>query len=649
MGSGYSGRILRVDLGSGRISAEEPDAAFYRLYLGGKGFGTYFLTREIPGGADPLGPGNKLVFAVGPAAGAPLPGFARFTVAARSPLTGGYGEGEAGGFWGAELKRAGFDGIIVEGLAANPVYLWVYDGRAELREASHLWGRSTGATERAVREELGDDLVRVASIGPGGEKLVRYACIMHEGRNAVGRCGMGAVMGSKRLKAIAVRGTHRLELYDPGTVNKISRWFGQEYLQNPLTHSLHTLGTANLVAGLNAGSILPTRNFSAGQFEGWEAISGENLEQTVVQGKWGCFACPVRCKRAVAWPGWGESSRGSRGIAESPGETGTVAGPEYETLAAFGSNLGVSDVATIIRANWVCNEAGIDTISAGGTIALAMECYQRGLLTSRDTGGMDLRFGNAGVVVPLLLQITRREGLGDLLAEGARRLAEHLGGRALDFAVQVKGLELAMHDPRGKWGVGLGYAVAEHGGDHMTAVHDTMFIRQGSWGLEQAAPLGIWQSMEPQALGPDKVRAYFYLNLWWEALKALGVCFFCVAPRGLLPVNRVVEAVQAVTGWNISLWEILKVGERVGNLARIFNLREGFTPADDTLPPRLAESSGEMPRGLPGIPPAGLERAVAMYYRIKGWDERGRPGTAKLEELGIGWASGLLEKAGEGA
>ena len=646
MGSGFSGQILRVDLSTRKVQFERPGEEFYRKYLGGKGLAAYFLFNELPPGIDPLGPENKLIFAVSVITGAPVPGFSRFTVAAKSPLTGGYGEAEAGGFWAADLKKAGFDAVIIEGRAETPAYLWIHDGSAEVRDAGHLWGKSTSEVEEGLRGELGDSLIRVASIGPAGENQVRYACIMHEGRNAAGRGGLGAVMGSKGLKAIAVRGRGNIAMSDPEAVRSITRWFRDEFKKNPLTASLHNLGTAGVLAGLNAGGILPTRNFSSGKFESWEALSGETFEETVSRGKWGCYACPVRCKRTVTWPGESGSANGNpvKGGTSGVPAGAEVAGPEYETIGAFGSNIGVSDLNVIIRANRLCNDAGLDTISAGVTIAFAMECFERGILTLEDTGGLDLRFGNASAALELIPLIARREGLGRLLAEGSRRAAQRLGKGSEAFAVHVKGQEIPMHDPRGKVGVGIGMAVGEHGADHMTAAHDTMFLKRGAYAMEQVAPLGILEPLDAHDLGPAKVRAYRSLELWWEALKALSVCFFTIAPRGLLPIPMTVDAVRGITGWDVTLEELLKTGERASNLARAFNFREGFTKADDALPKRLQESTGD--QGHPGIETEDLARAVALYYEMKGWDsETGRPGRAKLEELGLGWVAEALDSA----
>ena len=611
---GFTGRVLRVDLTGGRLWEETPDENFYRKYLGGKGFIAHYLLKEVPSDADPLGPDNRLVFATGVVTGAPMPGFSRFGVGAKSPLTGAYGESEAGGFWAAELKFAGYDAVVIQGRAESPVYLWIHDGEAELKDAGHLWGLTTEETEARIAADLGEQRIRTACIGPAGEAGVRYACVMHGTRNAAGRGGMGAVMGAKRLKAVAVRGKGKFNPADPGRVRELVQWFAANFKQNPPSKSLYDEGTLGVLAGLNAGGMLPTRNFSAGRFEGWQ-----DLARVHVAGQnWGCYACPVRCKH------------NARALA---GE-GLVAGPEYETVAAFGSNLGCADAPTIVAANLFCNRMGLDTISAGVSIAWAYDAFQRGLLSERDTGGMRLEFGDPTPVLPLLEMIVRRQGIGEVLALGSRRAAEIFGQGSVDFAMQVKGQELPMHDPRGKVGVGLGYAVGEHGADHMTAAHDTLFAKAGSLGLEAVAPLGILASVSQFDLGPDKVRLYVRMQNWWDTLKSLSLCFFTVAPRGLLPVNMLVDAVRAVTGWDTSLWELLKAGERAGVLARLFNVRSGFGPEMDRLPAELANDAEN-----PGITPGAMDDAVKQYYAMRGWDPAtGRPTRGKLEELELGWA-----------
>lgn len=627
---GYNGKILRVDLTAGDVSIETLDEAFYRRYLGGRALAAYFLLREVPPRIDPFDPRNKLIFAVSVVTGAPVPGANRFLVAAKSPLTNTYGEAEAGGFWGPELKFAGFDAIIVEGRAEKPVYLWIHDGEAEIRDAGRLWGKTTKETQEEIRKELGDSRIRVAAIGPAGENLVRYACIISEGKYANGRGGMGAVMGSKNLKAVAVRGFMEPKFYDESKLRDLARKFNERMRENPGSVSRSTYGTAELVLPLNELGMLPTRNFREGVFEGAEKISGERMKETILVGRKGCYACPIGCKRVV--------------VAKEPYATDPdYGGPEYETIASLGSLCGIDDLSAIAYANQLCNAYGLDTISTGVTIAFAMECYERGILTKDDTGGIELKFGNKDAMLRLVEMIAKREGIGDLLAEGVMRAAEKIGKGAEKIAMHVKGKEVPMHEPRGKVGVGLMYAVSPVGADHLQAAHDT--------GLEKLPdvykPLGILEPMDRFSLGPEKVRAIVYLQMWWSLLNCLCMCLFTVAPHpsGVFTVDDVREIVNAVTGWNMSLWELMKVGERGITMLRCFNIREGIGRKDDTLPERLFEPLPSGPLEGRRISKEELDRAISLYYEMLGWDpENGVPRAAKLYELDLGWLVKLLSE-----
>lgn len=617
-------KVALVDLTAKKVSYEELNEKTCRMYLGGKGVALYYLLREMKARTDAFDPANVLVLAGSVVTGAPIPGYSRFTVAAKSPLTGGYGEAEAGGYLAPELRFAGFLAVVVIGSAQTPVYLFIHDGEVEIRDATSLWGLGTYDTEKAIREELGDARVRIASIGPAGENLVRYACIIHEGRNAAGRCGLGAVMGSKRLKAIAVRGEQKPRWANPEGLLQIARWFRDHYKENPLTQALHTQGTAGLVAPLNITQVLPTRNFTAGSFEGWEALSSETYEKQFVIDRWGCYACPIRCKRIVRL------------------KTRELGGPEYETIAAFGSNLGCMDLSSIIEMNHLCNDLGMDTISTGVTLALATECFERGLIKASDTGGIELRFGRIPIK-ELVLAIARREGFGAEMAEGAKRLAEKIGGLAPSLAVEVKGLEAGLHDPRGKVSVGLGFALAAHGADHMVAPHDTMFTKRGTYPVDQIAPFGLTDPVDPRDLSVAKLRHFATLEIWWDTLKCLGLCFFCIAPRSLLPVNMVVDSVRHVTGWDTSLYELMLAGERANVQARLFNIREGLTAEDDRLPSRFFEDAVG---GHPGIERTAFTKAVRTYYEIRGWDsETGRPLPGTLKRLGLEDLASIIRSA----
>lgn len=617
---GFNNKVLRVNLASNDIKVEELDEKIYRKYLGGRSLALYFLLRELRPQTNPLGPENKLIFATGVATGTPLAGFSRYSVVAKSPLTDGFGEAEAGGFWGPELKFAGFDMIIVEGASHKPVYLWIHDGEVDIRDASYFWGEPTKEAQESIRKEVGDPLARVALIGPAGENLVRFACILNELKFANGRNGLGAVMGSKKLKAIAVRGHKRVQCKDFEKIKGFAKWFGENWRNHLPALSRSMYGTAGLVLPLNADGILPTLNFKEGVFEEAERISGEEMKNTIVTNKDGCFACPIRCKRIV---------ENIEPYCIDP----NYGGPEYETIAAFGSLCGVNDLGAVALANQLCNAYGLDTISTGCVIAFAMECYENGVLTKVETNGLELRFGNATSMVKLVEMIAERKGLGDVLAEGVKRASESIGKGAEKYALHVKGKEIPMHEPRGKTGLALQYALSPSGADHMQAAHDPMFEKS----VEEIKPLGILETVDRLSLGPEKVRLFKYLHLWWTLLDCICACKFVFVPHpvGVFKINHLVEIVNAVTGWETTLFELMMAAERSLNFARIFNLREGFTSADDWLPERFFEPLRSGPREGVKISKEDLKKAIELFYGMMGWDRKtGTPKPAKLRDLG---------------
>ncbi len=517
---GTTAKILRVNLTTQTISEEIFPPELYRLYPGGKALAGYILLKELPPHTEPFAPENVLVFANGLLTGAPVSTATRYVVSARSPLTGGYGESEAGGFWGPELKMAGYEAIVVTGRALAPVYLWVQNGGAEIRSASHLWGRLTAEVQESIRIELGDDKIRVLQNGIAGENLVRFAGITNDLRHFNGRNGLGAVMGSKNLRAIAVRGTERYQSLakDPEALLSLGRKLAKSVREHPQSWDLQERGTPGIVEPLNTGGILPTRNFRQGAFEGVDEVRWEAYEKQLLTARRSCYACAVRCKREVA----------------IDGKTSPYGGPEYETVGAFGPNCGISDLQAIARANELCNAYMLDSISTGATISFAMECFEHGLLTLEQTGGIDLRFGNAQAMLEMIEQIAHRRGLGNLLAEGSRRAAEIIGGDAPFFAMQVKGQELAMHEPRGKYNVGMGYAISEIGADHLVVAHDPAFSNPDSIQFKSARPLGIEKSLPPRSLGREKMEHFYILEKWGSLEKVIGYCFFGPAPRSFI-------------------------------------------------------------------------------------------------------------------
>ena len=619
---GYHGKILHVDMTTSTLQVEEPEAAFYRKYLGGSGIGAYYLYKCTPPGADPLGPENTLSLMVSVVTGAPISGLSRIAATAKSPLSGLADESAAGGFFPAEFKFAGFDGIVIRGQSSSPQYLWIHDGQAELRDASHLVGRVTGEVEDAIREELADAKIQVLQCGPAAEAGVLYGALVNNANRVNGRAGMGTVMASKGLKAVAVRGQQRPEIAERDRLRDLARQ-GAQHVDESGVAGFKRLGTSLLVLAQSKVGGLPTRNWSSGTFSGAELISGERMAETILKSNDTCYGCAVRCKRVV------EQTEGDYVLDPRYG------GPEYESISALGSYCEIDDLAAIAYANQLCNMYGIDTISAGGTIAWAMDCFERGLLTAEDTGGVELRFGNAEAMVQMVEMIAKREGIGRLLGEGSARAAEALGV-GQDLVVAVKGRELPAHMPHTKRTMALLYAVNPGGADHTVYEHCTSYPRFP----ERMAEIGLMDPQPPRVLNPEMVRFSLYSQHLISGLDCLCGCKFVWGPAWqLYSSNQLVEAVQAITGWGVSLWEILKAGERRVNLLRAFNVREGSAGEADTMPVKMeVPLEGGATDGV-AISREDFEAARLLYYRMAGWAQDGRPTEAKLQELGLGWIS----------
>lgn len=614
---GYTGKILRVDLTNRKTEIETHDDAFYRTYLGGRGMVAYYLMKELPRGIDAFDPRNLLIFAAGPLTGAAVSGQGRNGVGAKSPLTDAFGNAEGGGYWGAELKRAGYDGIIVTGHADKPTYLWVHDGACEFRDAKHLWGKTTGETEDVLRGELNDRAIRTALIGPAGENLVRYAAIVNDRSHFVGRSGLGAVMGSKKLKGIVVRapqGKAQMQIANPASVAALAKWMAAN--QDKVA-GLHEHGTARIVRSLSKSGGLPTYNFTQGHFDANEKISGYTMSATILVKQETCFACAVRCKRVV------EVKESEHGAVDP-----LYGGPEYESLAALGSMEGIDDLIALAKANELCAAYGLETISIGNVIAFAMECFERGLISKKDTDGVELKYGNARAMLQLLEAITHRKGFGDVLAEGVARAAKKIGKGAEEFAMHTHGQEIPMHEPRLKAGLGVGYAVSPTGADHNHNMHDTMYVKDASH-MTELDPT-ITQPLPASDLSADKVRMLFAETNWMHLYDSAVMCMF-------LPysVPQMVGLMNAVTGWDGDVNEYSRIGERAATLARMYNLREGWDAAGDTLPKRFFKAFTSGPLAGLEYPEARFAAATREYYRLMGWDARGVPSAERLRELGI--------------
>lgn len=566
-----------------------------------------------------------MVLAPGVLTGLAASGFSRNCVAAKSPMTGGIGKSEVGGYFGAELKHAGYDAIIIEGKAEKPVYLWIKDGVAEIRDASLIWGKSVLETEQAIRADVGEKYARIASIGPAGEKLVRFACVINDLKDAAGRGGMGAVMGSKNLKAVAVRGTTPPPLADAATIKLMAK---EMALAAPSkARSVHEYGTGADMEMWDLVGNIPTRNFSEGKFGKAEAISATTLKKTIGIGMEGCYACAVRCKKVVK-------------VDEPWIVDPQYGGPEYETLAAFGSDCGVDNLKAVAKAHEMSQHYGMDTISAGATIAFAMECFEKGYLTTADTDGMELTWGDPDVMLKLLKMIGERQGIGDLLAEGSRLAAKKIGNGAEDLSMDVKGVELAMHEPRFKQGLGVGFAVASIGGDHCAGPHDTVFEKDGPAFETKGRTIGVPDPMPASELSPRKAHLVAQHYKLRELQDSLCQCI-------LVPwaYEEVVRLINASTGWDTDFEEHMLVGERAVTLGRAFNVREGFTPADDTLPARFfaPPPQGSLAEKQQAVDPALLKETIKRFYELMGWDrETGVPTRETLERLDIGWVADEL-------
>lgn len=624
---GYNGRILVVDLDQESLQTEENPPGFYRTYLGGGLLGSYYLFKRTQPGFDPLSPENVLIFAPSVLTGAPVSGASRFNITAKSPLTGAIGDTQCGGDWGARLKHAGFDAVVITGRAARPVYLLIDRGKAELRDASALWGKLTGEAQALIRQELGDDKIEVAQIGPAGENLVRFACVTAGLSHFGGRTGLGAVMGAKNLKAIAVRGQKAYKFFDPEAVKGLARKGAESFKKSEVHQAFQKHGTALAVDWQKAIGNIATKNFQFGAFDQTDQLAGPRLTETLLKGNETCFGCLVRCKRVVE--------------AEAPYRIeGQYGGPEFESLIMLGANLGLGDLPLVAKMNEVCNKMGLDTISAGAMIALAMECFEKGIIGPRQTSGLDLRFGNGQAALALLEMIASRQGLGDLLAEGYDRVVSAWGEAAGRLAVGVKNQPFPAHLVRVKPSQGLMYAVNPFGADHMSSEHDWIAAADG----DVARGLGITDFTDLASLDEPKVRATALSQFYYSLLDTLTLCAFCWGPGSLFGYEDLGEFVRAVTGWKMTFFELMKAGERRVNLMRAFNAREGFTRRDDRLPPRAFEPLCGGPAEGRRIEPEAFQKALDDYYALMGWETAtGNPSRGKLMELGLGWVAEELK------
>jgi aldehyde:ferredoxin oxidoreductase len=638
-------KILQVNLSDQTYTVQEPSESFLRRYLGGRGLIAYYLLKEIPPNADPLGPENVMVFAASVVTGTLLAGTSRFSAGAKSPLTGGYGEGEAGGPWGPELRAAGYIAIIVKGVSEKPVYLYITNDSVEFHDASAAWGKDTGEAMEIIRAEVGDEKAQVTGIGQAGENLVRIASIISKAKHAIGRCGLGAVMGSKKLKAIVVRGKQKVEFENPEGLAALRSDFVKHFRENADNKMLNKYGTSQYFLNINVAGLSPTRNFRYGVMENYKNLGHHPYHTEYNVKSDACPGCAVACKQVVA------SKEGS------PYDVSPVyGGPEFETISSFSTVSGNNDLHAMMKGGELANRYGLDSIATGNMIGFAIECYEKGFLTDQDTGGIELKWGDPDLMVRLVKMIAFRDGFGNMLADGVKRLSDKLGPETAGFAMQVKGQEFPMHDPRGKYGVGLAYAVSPTGADHLQHEHDGAFdphlagysheSDEPSVFGKQITPLGIYEAVPSLSLGSDKVRLFTYLQDYWSFFEMLDLCIFTFAPVRYFKVDHIVEIVKNATGWNVSFWELMKAGERGTTMARVFNLKHGLTYKDDTLPERMFQGIENGPLEGAAIPKEDLYRAIKLYYEMMGWTEdTGIPRYGKLVELQVEWTAEYLPKA----
>ncbi|MBN2167860.1 MAG: aldehyde ferredoxin oxidoreductase family protein, partial [Actinobacteria bacterium] len=571
MARGYMEKIVRINLTNGDISYENPSEEDREKYLGGSGLATKYLWDEVPAGTDPLGPDNKLIVMSGPLTGTPSPSTGRYSVVAKSPATNLWAQANSAGFWGVDFKRSGFDGAIFEGASDKWVYVVLDNGVAEIRDGEHLKGMDCAETTDTIKEELGEKW-EVACIGPAGENLVKYAAIMNDASpagfgRAAGRCGLGSVMGSKKLKAIAARKQQKIEIANPKEYKEEAKMHFDWVNESILKMSLEELGTAMALDTIQVMGGLPTKNFQEGEFDDFEEIDGLAIIDKILVKRRACFACPVACGRVTKLPKYDDFE----------GE-----GPEYESLALMGSGCGINDLEDISMANHLCNQYGLDTISAGNVIGFAMECYEKGLLTKEDTGGIDLTWGNGEALVQLMPMIAKREGFGDFLAEGVKIMSEKIGQGSEDFAMHVKGLELSGYDPRGAKPCGLSFVTANRGGCHITAYVQGPTYMCMPFLVVDDSDVGDDALVED----PKGSKVVKEMEDMFAVFDSIGGCKFI----GLVTTGEDwAKLVEFLTGWEFPVEKLRQTGERIYTLERAFNCREGLTRDDDILPKRATD------------------------------------------------------------
>ena len=625
---GYAGKVLHVDLTSGTFEVEKPPDSFYRKYIGGSLIGTYYVMNRMKKGTDALAPENVIVFSVGPLAGSTISGSARHAVTSKSPLTDGIIASEGGGYFAPQMKRAGFDAIVITGRAEKPVYLWIHDGEFEIRDAKNIWGKTTKDAQAIIREELNDSKAVVAQTGVAGETLCKYANVVNELAHFNGRGGLGAVMGSKNLRAIAARGTMKPDFHDNDAMQAFAAE-GVKTIKDRLM-GFKTTGTITCVDENIALGGLPTRNWSAGNYEHEDSLRPTAWNEEIIK-PGTCYACFQSCKRHVD---------GSKTDKVDP----AFGGPEYETLAMVGPNLGIDDKVAICKINEICAKYAFDTISFGGTAGFLMECYERGLITKEDTGGLELNFGNADAAIQLAELTGRGEGFGKLAAKGSARAAVEIGKGSDAYLITCKKKEMPAHMPQSKAALGLAYALVPFGADHVSSEMDPALSADPL--PYQLAGFGFDQSVDPDQLNPEKAKFFWKTLVAYSMMDTVCVCVLTFGFWAAYDLERMVQAVNAATGMRMTLYEMMQVGERRVQMMRAFNAREGFTKDDDDLPKKMfTPLKGGVKDGAV-VDKAAFDEAKRLYYAYASCnDENDGPTAERLALLNLEWVADWL-KAG---
>lgn len=611
--AGFDGKMLEVDLTKGSISNSTVSKEIIRKYIGGSGLGAKLMFDRIDPKIDPLSPENPLLILTGPTSGLSVPGGARFSICAKSPLTNMFGESSSGGNFATEIKQAGWDGIIVSGASDKPVYILIEDDKAEIKDASDLWGKNTQEITDILKEKHGGTKqVKVISIGVAGEKLVKFACVCNEKRDFAGRCGLGAVMGSKKLKAVVVRGSGKVSVADQDKFNELRKEALNKAKESIVAQVLGAQGT-NAALGISAMTgDLPAKNWSVGDNMAISSkIDGGVLSgEPYYLGNASCHGCMVGCKRHVTIP-------------EGPYKGEVAEGPEYEGAAILGSSLMIGDMAAIIRMNDICNNYGMDVISCGGTIAMAMDCFERGILTAKDTDGIELKWGDDAAVVKMIDKIANREGFGDLLAEGSKRAAEKIGNGASEFAIEVKGMEVPGHDPRANYLLGLGYATGVRGACHTSDPSYSI-----STGIFQWPDIGINAGIDVKK-NEGAAEIVKHGQDLGSIYNSMSICYMVVET---LNGETVSGLLNATTGFDYTFKEVEECGERIWHMKRGLSNLMGISAADDRLPKRLLTPNTD--GGAAGCAP-DLDLMLKEYYPVRGLGSDGRPTKETLDRLGL--------------